>query len=182
MGAIITLTLGLMKRKVIASAILNDAGPEIDPAGVERISSYAPLPPYFQNWEDAIRAIKDRYGVSYPNWSDAQWRTITERCLRLQKGKIIADYDQGIFEPIAAGEAKPRPMLAWFAFRRLARKRPCLPLRGETSDIISKHIVQKMRKQAPGMDYVEVKDVGHAPNLDEPDAKAGILNLLAKHP
>ena len=181
MGGIITMTLALMKQRVIASAILNDAGPEIDPAGVARISSYAPLPPYFQTWDEAVSAIKARYGSSYPNRSAAQWRTITERSMRQQDGKIIADYDQNIFEPIAAGKAKPRPMLAWFAFRRLARKRPSLLLRGEQSDLISAQIAQKMLSSAPQMSYVEVKGVGHAPNLDEPDAQAGLLSFLEKH-
>jgi pimeloyl-ACP methyl ester carboxylesterase len=182
MGGIITLILALMKQRVIASAILNDSGPEIDPVGVKRISSYSPLPPSFPNWDEAVLAIKNRYGGSYPNWSAQKWRAMTERSLRMHQGRIVADYDQAIFEPIVAGKAKPKPMLSWFAFRRLARKRPCLLLRGETSDVISEQIVQKMRRSAPEMDYLEVKGVGHAPNLDEPDAQAAILSFLEKHP
>lgn len=182
MGGIITLTLALMKQSVIASVVLNDAGPEIDPVGVTRISSYAPLPPAFPNWDEAVVAIRGRYGASYPHWNADKWRTMTERSLRMHQGRIVADYDQAIFEPIASGKAKPRPILSWFAFRRLARKRPCLLLRGETSDIISTQIAQKMLQQAPGMTYLEVKGVGHAPNLDEPDAQAGLLSFLEDQP
>ena len=39
-----------------------------------------------------------------------------------------------------------------------------------------------MRKRAPKMDFVEVPGVGHAPMLDEPEAKAAIFPFLNEVP
>jgi pimeloyl-ACP methyl ester carboxylesterase len=39
-----------------------------------------------------------------------------------------------------------------------------------------------MRKRAPRMDFVEVPDVGHAPMLDEPEARAAIFPFLGELP
>ena len=73
-------------------------------------------------------------------------------------------------------------MLARFLFRRLARKRPVLLLRGEISDIVSRPIAERMKRKAPGMALVEVAGVGHAPMLTEPDAVAAIDRFLAAIP
>jgi pimeloyl-ACP methyl ester carboxylesterase len=52
-------------------------------------------------------------------------------------------------------------------------------VRGETSDLLSPEIAATMRKRAPKMDFVEVPGVGHAPMLDEPEAKAAIFPFLS---
>ena len=38
---------------------------------------------------------------------------------------------------------------------------------------------EKMRKAAPDMAFAEIPGVGHAPMLDEPEAKAAIFEFLA---
>ena len=55
-------------------------------------------------------------------------------------------------------------------------------IRGETSDLLSAVIAEKMRKAAPTMHYAEVPGVGHAPMLDEPEAKAAIFECLRDLP
>ena len=57
-----------------------------------------------------------------------------------------------------------------------------LLVRGETSDLLSPEIMAKMQKRAPKMDVVEVPGVGHAPMLDEPEAKAAIFPFLSELP
>jgi pimeloyl-ACP methyl ester carboxylesterase len=68
------------------------------------------------------------------------------------------------------------------AFRRLARKRPLLLVRGELSDLLEARQAEWMRRAAPGMEYVEVPNVGHAPMLTEPEALAAIAHFLATVP
>ena len=53
-------------------------------------------------------------------------------------------------------------------------------MRGATSDLLSADIAARMRKAAPAMAYVEVPGVGHAPMLDEPEARAAIFAFLAE--
>ena len=81
--------------------------------------------------------------------------------------------------PIRAAGAKALVPNLWPWFRRLARNRPVLLVRGGTSDLLGVDIVARMRKAAPDMDYAEVPGIGHAPMLDEPEAKAAIFEFLA---
>ena len=83
--------------------------------------------------------------------------------------------------PAVADPVGDRPRLRPAgALGRLARGRPVLLVRGETSDLLSPAIAAKMRKRAPKMDFVEVPGVGHAPMLGEPEAKAAIFPFLGE--
>jgi pimeloyl-ACP methyl ester carboxylesterase len=70
-------------------------------------------------------------------------------------------------------------MAAHFAFRRLARRRPTMLIRGALSDLIEPAQANAMRAAAPRMLYAEVPDVGHAPMLSEPAAQDALRNFLA---
>ena len=95
-------------------------------------------------------------------------------------GRIGLDYDPDIAVPIRAAGAKALVPDLWPMFRRLARKRPTLLVRGGTSDLLSADIAARMRRAAPAMAYVEVPGVGHAPMLEEPEARAAIFAFLAE--
>ena len=82
--------------------------------------------------------------------------------------------------PIRAAGARALVPNLWPMFGRLAKARPVLLVRGQTSDLLSEAIAAKMRKRAPRMDYVEIPGVGHAPMLDEPAAKAAIFPFLGE--
>ena len=69
--------------------------------------------------------------------------------------------------------------MAWIVFRRLARRRPTMLLRGGLSDLITAGIADRMKRAAPGLRLVEVPRVGHAPMLTEPAAIEAIGNFLA---
>ena len=94
----------------------------------------------------------------------------------------VLDYDPDIAVPIKAAGAKALAPNLWPLFSRLAKARPVLLVRGETSDLLSPAIVAKMQKRAPKMDVVEVPGVGHAPMLDEAEAKAAIFPFLSELP
>ena len=87
--------------------------------------------------------------------------------------------DPDIAAPIRAAGAKALDPNLWPWFRRLATKRPTLLIRGATSDLLSPAIAERMRKAAPEMAFAEIPGVGHAPMLDEPEAKAAIFEFLA---
>ena len=75
-----------------------------------------------------------------------------------------------------------RAFIARLLFRRLARKRPTLLIRGATSDIISADIAAMMQRMAPRMRRVDVPGVGHAPMLNEPEAVDAIEQFLRTVP
>ena len=180
MGGLITMALTAIKPKAIAAAILNDVGPELAPEGLARIAAYTGQPVVIETWADAAAYAKRINETALPHYTDADWAAFARRTFREgTEGAPVLDYDPDISAPIKAAGAKALIPNLWPWFRALARKKPTLLLRGATSDLLSPAIVAKMRKAAPNMAYAEVSGVGHAPMLDEVEARAAIFKFLA---
>lgn len=182
MGGLITMAVTAFKSKVVAAAILNDIGPEVDPAGLARIAAYAGQPVDTSTWAAAAAYVKKTNGVAFPDYTDADWNAFARRVFREGPDGPVLDYDPDISVPIRAMGAKGLVPNLWPFFTRLAKGRPTLLIRGGTSDLLSASIAAKMRKKAPKMAYAEVTGVGHAPMLDEPEARAAIFEFLREVP
>lgn len=181
MGGLITMALTALRPKAVVAAILNDIGPEVAPEGLARIAAYSGQPVEIDSWADAAAYAKRINAVAFPHYSDADWDAFARRIFRQgPDGEIGLDYDPDISVPIRAAGAKALVPNLWPMFRRLARNRPTLLVRGGVSDLLSADIAARMRKAAPAMAYVEVPGIGHAPMLDEPEAKAAIFEFLAE--
>ncbi|HEV7227016.1 alpha/beta hydrolase [Brevundimonas sp.] len=181
MGGLITMALAAVRSKVIAAAVINDVGPEVAKEGLARIAAYAGQPVDTPTWAAAAEYAKRHNAVALPHYSDADWDAFARRVFREgPDGAPILDYDPDISVPIRAMGAKGLVPNLWPMFGRLAKGRPTLLIRGATSDLLSPEIAAKMRKRAPTMAYAEVPGVGHAPMLDEPEAKRAIFELLAE--
>ena len=180
MGGLITMALGAIKPKAVTAAILNDIGPSVSPEGLARIASYSGQPVEIPTWADAAAYARRINEIAFPNHSDADWEAFARRIFRDgTEGSPVLDYDPDIAVPIRAAGAKALIPNLWPFFRRVAKKKPTLLIRGGTSDLLGADIVEKMRKAAPEMEYAEVPGIGHAPMLDEPEAKAAIFEFLA---
>lgn len=180
MGGLITMALTAQRSKAVVAAVLNDIGPEVAPEGLARIAAYSGQPVEIGSWADAAAYAAGINAVAFPHYTAEDWDGFARRIFRQQPdGEIGLDYDPDISVPIRAAGAKALVPNLWPMFRRLARNRPTLLVRGGTSDLLSAAIAGKMRKAAPTMAYVEVPGVGHAPMLDEPEAKAAIFEFLA---
>lgn len=180
MGGLITMALTAIKPKAIAAAILNDVGPELAPEGLARIAAYTGQLVVIETWADAAAYAKRINETALPHYTDADWDAFARRTFREgTEGVPVLDYDPDISAPIKVAGAKALIPNLWPYFRALARKKPTLLLRGATSDLLSPAIVAKMRKVAPAMAYAEVPAVGHAPMLDEAEARAAIFEFLA---
>lgn len=181
MGGLITMALAALKPKLVAAAILNDIGPEVAPEGLARIAAYSGQPVETPTWAEAVEYTRRINAVAFPDYGDAEWDAFARRIFREgPEGTPVLDYDPDIAVPIRAAGAKALVPNLWPWFRRLARKRPVLTVRGATSDLLSAGIAAKMSKAAPKMTLVEVPGVGHAPMLDEPEARAAIFEFLAE--
>jgi pimeloyl-ACP methyl ester carboxylesterase len=182
MGGLITMTLAAIRPRVIAAAILNDVGPAIAPEGIARILGYAGKGSEVRDWNDAAAYVRRTNGVAFPDFGDEDWHRFAQRTFRQGSAGPELDYDPAITVPLQ----KPPPKLAGFIagilFRRLARKRPILLIRGATSDIITAEIADKMKRMAPNLLRVDVPRVGHAPMLSEPEAVDAIAQFLRTTP
>lgn len=180
MGGLITMTLAAQRPKAVAAAILNDIGPAVSPEGLARIATYSGQPVEIASWADATTYARRINAIAFPHYTDADWDAFARRVFREDAdGSIALDYDPDISMPIRAAGAKALVPNLWPMFRRLARKRPTLLIRGETSDLLGPDIAARMRKVAPEMAYAEIPGIGHAPMLDEPEARSAIFEFLA---
>ncbi len=179
LGGIMTMLLALTKPERLVGAALNDVGPVIDPAGVERIRNYVGQGRSFPTWMHAARALEEAQGATFPNFGTAEWLVMAKRSMTLgSNDRIVLDYDMKIAEPFSKPGGDGAADL-WPAFGALAGK-PLLLLRGETSDILSPDTLAEMVKRQPQAEAVTIPRVGHAPTLDEPEAVAAIARLLAR--
>jgi pimeloyl-ACP methyl ester carboxylesterase len=182
MGGIITMTLMALRPKAIAAAILNDVGPEVAPEGIARILGYAGKPIDVRNWDDAVDYVRRTNSVALPDYGEEDWRKFARRTFDEVGGVPLLAYDPAIKIPLAKPPSRISLWLVGMMFRRLARKRPTLLIRGETSDVLSAGIASRMQRMAPRMQRVDVPHVGHAPMLSEPEAVDAIDRFLRTVP
>jgi len=178
LGGLMTMMLAATQPGRIAGAVLNDVGPEIDPAGLARIRGYVGQPARFADWDAAAQALAATQAVAFPRFGAQDWLTFAQRSMRqTDDGAIVFDYDPAIAQPFSSDDgASPAPDL-WPLFAAL-RPAPLLVVRGALSDILSGQTAAAMVAQHPAAELVTVPAVGHAPTLDEPLARAAIMALL----
>jgi pimeloyl-ACP methyl ester carboxylesterase len=181
MGGLITMTLAMRHLDLIAAAVLNDVGPELSPRGLSRIAGYAGKGEVLRSWADAAGYLRAINELAFPDYGDADWARWARRAFEEKEPGVLAmRYDASIGLGMRSGAIKPSAMMARFAFKRLARRRPTLLVRGVLSDLIEPAQAKLMRSLAPQMAYVEVERVGHAPMLTEPQAQAALAAFLAR--
>jgi len=183
LGGFVTMTLAAKRLSVIGAAVLNDIGPRVETVGLDRIASYAGKTPSISDWADAAAYAKHTNGLAFPDFQDEDWDRFAHRIFNQRAdGGPTPSYDPNVFQPVSKLAALLAVPLVWGAFRRLARHRPVLVIRGELSDILSETTVQKMRRGAKAFSYAEVPKVGHAPTLSEAAAQDAIHEFLAAAP
>lgn len=180
LGGIVIMLLAMRAPERIAAAVLNDVGPEIEAAGLARIREYVGQGRSFPTWMHAARGLRGQASVAYPDYELADWLRLAKRLMAVGPGGRIAfDYDMKIAEPFHAPPGAATGPDMWSAFARLGQ-RPLLALRGELSDILSSTTLDRMKREAAGMEAVTIARTGHAPTLEEPVAREVINRFLAK--
>lgn len=181
LGGLVSMFLAASLPGRLVGAVLNDVGPELEPAGLERIRDYIGTGGSQPTWMHAARAYADLNAAVYPDYDIHDWLRITKRTHRLTpEGRIVTDYDKQIAAPLRlAGDQEGIDL--WPAYRALGDA-PVLILRGALSDILAKQPAAKMQTVLPHATLVEVPGVGHAPTMDEPKARAAIDAWIAALP
>jgi pimeloyl-ACP methyl ester carboxylesterase len=182
MGGLITLVIAATAPDRIAASVLNDVGPQLNPAGLSRIATYVGNVQPVDTWAEAAERVRATNGNAFPGrvddetfWLAAARRTFRER----DDGRLELDYDPHIALAFADYDSDAPPADLTPYFTALAAK-PLLSVRGALSDILTEAGVAHMRSVAPNVEAVTVEGVGHAPTLDEPDAWDALLDFLAK--
>ena len=179
LGGIVTMLLAGTAREKLMGALLNDIGPEIDPAGLARIRGYVGKNSSFPTWIHAARSVGDANADVYPGWGIEEWLAMAKRLYRLNSaGRIVLDYDMKIAEPfrVPGNEAGPD---MWRALSTL-RAVPTLIVRGGRSDVLSAKVATRMTEALDDSELVTVDGVGHTPMLTEDELHDPIDRWLGR--
>jgi pimeloyl-ACP methyl ester carboxylesterase len=148
----------------IRRLVLNDSGPEVAAAAIERIRSYAGNPAAFATvteLETYFRTVYKPYGAM----SDAQWRRLTETSTRrLPDGRVTPHYDPAMVMQFTHHADDYGLWDEWDSLDI-----PVLCLRGAESDLLLPATVEQMRRRGPRAVVVEIAGCGHAPSLNTPE-------------
>lgn len=174
LGGICTMAFALGDRERIAGALLNDIGPVVDKAGIDRISGYVGKAARFTGWDDAIAQIAGRNGDVYPDYGLAEWERFVRRMAREDGTGIVFDYDMRIADNF---ESATSASDMWPMYQAL-NGRPVTILRGELSDLLSVEVAERMAGAIDDVELVTIPRVGHAPSFDEPESIAALERLL----
>ncbi len=175
MGGVIGMALAAQKDSPVSKLVLNDAGPVVARAALERIGQYLGQAPNFPSVEAAeqlIRAISAPFGPH----TDAEWRFLTEVVLRKNAdGSWRLHYDPRIAEPYRKNLPE-KDLELWELWDAVSC--PTLVVRGAQSDLLSRETAQAMTRRGPQAKVVELAGVGHAPTLLHADQIAIVHEFL----
>jgi pimeloyl-ACP methyl ester carboxylesterase len=176
LGGVLTMMTALARPGFLAGALLNDVGPQIEAAGLQRIARYVGKSGAWPSWVHAARAAAELHTPAHPDYDLVQWIAFAKRLNRLTpQGRIVPDYDMRIAEPM---RHPAEPVDLWPALDAL-RDIPVCILRGALSDILSADTAHRMTERLPLARLITVPRQGHPPELDEPESLAAIDRLLA---
>lgn len=175
LGGLVGMALAAQSGSPVKRLVLNDCGPVISKASLERIAAYVGLTPVFANPEAAeqyVRAITAPFGEH----SAAQWRFLTETWIRQgTDGSWRPHYDPSISEAFRA-TLSDKDLELWPLYDAI--RCPTLLLRGEHSDLLSRETAAEMARRGPKARVAEIRDVGHAPTLLHADQIAIVRDFL----
>ncbi|MEZ5700980.1 MAG: alpha/beta hydrolase [Burkholderiaceae bacterium] len=183
MGGLMGMGLAAQKATGIRRLVLNDVGPVIQWASLQRIGTYLGMNPSFESEQAAIAYLASISAGFGPHTPD-QWRTLSLPMLRERDGRWWLHYDPALAEPFKAltaaedGEAlaKAGEATLWGLYDAI--ECPTLLLRGAESDLLSRDTAKEMGLRGPRARCIEFEGVGHAPTLVTPDQIDAIRDFL----
>lgn len=174
-GGLLGMVIAATHRQRLLGLCLNDVGPVLERAGLQRIATYVGQEPTVKTLEE----IADRMQAAMPGFShvpELRWVEETIRHYVQFEDHVGLTYDPELRTALATALAAP-PVDAWPLFDACAQL-PLALIRGANSDVLSRSTAEAMRCRRPDMGFAEVPHRGHVPFLDEPEALACIRRWL----
>jgi pimeloyl-ACP methyl ester carboxylesterase len=175
MGGLLGIVVAAQRGTPVARLVVNDVGPTIEPAAIERIRGYFGTAPTFATYAEIERYVRT-ISAPFGPLTDAQWEHVTRTNVRERAdGRWEIGYDPGIAVPFrnAANAAPANLWPLWDAIRC-----PTLVLHGAQSDLLSAATANEMSERGPKPTVVDFADVGHAPMLLAADQIAPVAAFL----
>jgi pimeloyl-ACP methyl ester carboxylesterase len=178
MGGIISMIFAGGYPQRVERLVLNDVGPEVNPAGLKRITDYFTEAPHdFQDLDE----VAAYYRANYPflaTTPDPELREFVRWAVKpAANGRLTWKIDPAVRNIPRTGTAA-RPLDMWVPYARITAR--TMVIRGADSDILAPDTAERMCRVLPGSKLVEIAGVGHAPTLSEPSSIAAIRDFLAR--
>lgn len=197
MGGLIGMAIAAQPAMAIHKLVLNDVGPVIEPASLQRIARYIGGDPVFASVDEAADALWAASPTFGPHTRE-QWLALTRPMLRpAPGGGWRLHYDPALAVPFralaqaqqaaqqadpaaardaAASAAQASEAMLWAIYDAITC--PTLLLRGAESDLLSRATAEAMTQRGPRARLVEFAGVGHAPMLVQPDQVQVVRDFL----
>ena len=179
----------------IRRIVINDVGPALSVAGLQRIAGYVGANGRYASLAeaaDALWALSTTFGPHTPaQWLELSRHMVVPAALRSADGKAklhaAADlgppfalhYDPAIavpFRSITAEGAAQAEVATWALYDRIGAA--ALLTRGAQSDLLSADTANAMTLRGPRARLVEFDGVGHAPTFVDPAQSAAVVGFL----
>ena len=198
MGGLIGMILAAQANSPIRRLVMNDVGPMVPQAGTQRIMNYVSQRVTFSDLTEAENYFRKIF-APFGQLTDEQWQHVTHySTYEGENGRYELAYDQNVLYGLTGATAiwQGATRMAKMAWHNITHDRfqaipltemwpyweqvkcPVLLLRGETSDILLPETVDRMRETHKTLEGVEIKGVGHATDLMDPDQIAIIHDWL----
>lgn len=176
MGGLIGMLLAAQANTPIKRLVMNDVGPLIPKAALERIVAYVGEDPRFATMRELEAYIREVYSPFGP-LTDAQWRNLMESSARkTSDGNYGLNYDPAIVTPLKSAPLEDVDL--WPVWEKV--ECPVLLVRGDKSDLLLAEIAEEMQRRGPKTDLVELDGIGHAPTLMSDSQIATVRDWLLK--
>ena len=165
MGGILGMLLASLPDTPVGRLVVNDVGPFIPKAALERIRDYVGTDPEFPDLA-ALEAYLRQVWAPFGDLADSEWAHLAETSAReTDSGKLALAYDPAIAVPM-----KTRPVMdvnLWPVWEMIACD--TLVVRGTESDLLPSDAARQMTERGPRATLVEIAGVGHAPTFSRPE-------------
>ena len=153
--------------------VINDIGPQIPQAAIDRIVTYVGAPPRFATVTEAEAWLRETY-LPFGPAPDSFWRRMAQTSVRrLPEGDLTLHYDPAITTQFTASAQE---LTTWDRWQRI--ETPTHLLRGAHSDLLLADTARRMQQTGPKPALTTYEDCGHAPSLATPAAIADLRAIL----
>jgi pimeloyl-ACP methyl ester carboxylesterase len=175
MGGLIGMFLAASPNTPVRALVMNDVGPVLPRAAVERIAGYVGADVRFESVA-AVEAYLRQVHAPFGPLTDAQWSHLATHSHRHR-----TDGSYGLAYDPAIG-AKLKEAVKDWDFREVWDKIACptLVLRGALSDLLSAELAAEMTQRGPKAELATFEGIGHAPALMAEDQIETIRRWLAR--
>jgi pimeloyl-ACP methyl ester carboxylesterase len=191
MGGLIGMMMAAQPGTLLRRLVLNDVGPFLPKAALERIAGYVGHDPRFADLAAAEAYLRDIHS-GFGALADHEWRHLAETSVVVAEGggkgggkgggegggqaaqALRLHYDPGIGAGFSTRPVEDVDL--WAVWDRITV--PSLVLRGADSGLLLPETAAEMTRRGPRAELVEIADCGHAPALMDPAQVALVRDWL----